>query len=381
MGLSNIIPAGNVFMALTKAINSNKILLLHTQQHLNNYCPMLSLEEYQSGLKVLGIQVYRASQIFHAVFKEGKSDYAEMTTLSRHDIDLLKKNLPILSVRPVSEYTSKDGLTKKVLFALNDDLRIESVYMQFRDGRVSVCVSSQVGCQMGCSFCATGKMKFGRNLTYEEIADQVLYFARPLMKKDKRISNVIYMGMGEPFMNYDNVMKSVEMLNNDKCLNIGIRNITISTSGICEGIDKLADSGLQVNLAVSLHSPDQDLRAKLMPVARKYPLDCLMASIKKYISVTNRRVTYEYIMLKGINDSEDQARRLAKLLKGQLCHINLIPYNAMAGKGTKDIMIGSDTERIEKFRGIIRKSAIPVTVRVSLGQDIMAACGQLATKK
>jgi 23S rRNA (adenine2503-C2)-methyltransferase len=218
-------------------------------------------------------------------------------------------------------------------------------------------------------------MKFGRNLSGEEIADQVLYFSHLLAGSKQKVSNVIYMGMGEPFMNYDNVIASVKTLNDKKCLNIGIRNITLSTSGICEGIDKLADSGLQVNLAVSLHAPTQELRAKLMPVARKYGLDELMKSIQNYVLKTNRRVTYEYLMLRGVNDSIENARQLVKLIKGQLCHINLISYNAM-GAGDMKRSAGSS---IEAFKKTIQKSQIPVTVRVSLGQDIAAACGQLAS--
>lgn len=182
------------------------------------------------------------------------------------------------------------------------------------------------------------------------------------------------MGMGEPFMNYDNVMASVKMLNDKKCLNIGIRNITLSTSGICEGIEKLADSGLQVNLAVSLHAPTQELRAKIMPVARKYVLDQLMKTVRDYVMKTNRRVTYEYLMLRGVNDGDENARQLVKLIKGQLCHVNLISYNATGASDMKS----SDESGVEAFKKILQKAQIPVTVRVSLGQDIRAACGQLA---
>jgi 23S rRNA (adenine2503-C2)-methyltransferase len=337
---------------------------------------MINFISFQNQLKKINIPAFRAKQVFHGIFKEGKSSYGEMTTLPKKEMDILTNSLPILCLHKVNHIFSKDRKTEKVLFELKDGNCIESVLMQFEDGRKSVCVSTQIGCQMGCTFCATGKMKFGRNLTAEEIADQVLFFAMPIIKKGGNITNVVYMGMGEPFMNYDNVIKSVQMLNDKNALNIGVRNITISTCGVCEGIDSLADSGLQVNLAISLHAPNQELRAKIMPIARKYNLDQLMESIKKYIDKTNRRVTYEYIMLKNINDSEENAKELTGLLKGQLCHINLIPYNA-----TGRIEISrSDKERIGTFKDIILKSHIPVTVRVSLGQDIMAACGQLANK-
>jgi 23S rRNA (adenine2503-C2)-methyltransferase len=335
---------------------------------------MMEFDTFQQKIIELGIPKFRAAQIFTAIFKEGKSSYREIAVLPQELRESLSRKLPILSLRPEHTMSSSDGSTIKTLLVTADGHKIESVLLKFRDGRNSVCVSSQIGCQMGCVFCATGKMKFGRNLTSEEIADQVLYFSQMLAKDNHRVSNVIYMGMGEPFMNYDNVIASVKMLNNEKCLNIGIRNITLSTSGLCEGIDRLADSGLQVNLAVSLHAPTQEIREKIMPIARKYKMGQLMEAINSYLAKTNRRVTYEYIMLKGINDSDENARQLVRLIRGQLCHVNLIPYNAT---GTSDIK-GSTSDSTEVFKKILTKAQIPVTIRVSLGQDIMAACGQLA---
>jgi 23S rRNA (adenine2503-C2)-methyltransferase len=335
---------------------------------------MKTIKELQIKLEKLGIEKFRASQIFDAVFREGKLDYSEISTLPKDVRRLLADKCPILSVKPVRSLVSSDKKTEKFLFELSDGSRIETVLMRFGDGRNSVCVSSQVGCQMGCVFCGTGKMKFVRNLTAEEIADQVLYCASRLQKSGRKVTNVIYMGMGEPFMNYDNVIASIKMLNDKKALNIGIRNITVSTSGICEGIEKLGQSGLQVNLAVSLHSADQGEREKIMPVARKYDLSDLMTAVCKYIHKTNRRVSYEYVMLKGINDGEDDAIQLAALLKGQLCHINLIPYNATEFSSCS----GSSEKAIERFRKILKKAHIAVTVRVSMGGDIAAGCGQLA---
>jgi 23S rRNA (adenine2503-C2)-methyltransferase len=335
---------------------------------------MININDLQTGLEKLGIAKFRAAQIFNAVYKEGKIDYAQMSTLPKDLREKLSANFPILSVKPARTLASADKNTIKILFELNDGNKIESVLMKFRDGRNSICVSSQVGCQMGCIFCGTGKMKFARNLTSEEISDQVLYCSHLLSKTGQKVTNVIYMGMGEPFMNYDNVIASIKTLNDKKCLNIGIRSITVSTCGICEGIEKLADSGLQVNLAVSLHAAEQKLREKIMPIARKYTLSELMNAIGQYVFKTNRRVTYEYVMLKDTNDSEDDAHMLAALLKGQLCHINLIPYNATETSGFEN----SPDSRVARFVHILKKAQIPVTVRVSLGQDIMAACGQLA---
>ncbi len=337
---------------------------------------MIGIDELNSRIQKMGMPKFRASQILNAVYKEGKIDYSEMTTIPVTDRKILSEACPILCLKPERTLYSSDKNTLKILFALPDGGKIETVLMRFRDGRNSVCVSSQIGCQMGCAFCGTGKMKFVRNLTPEEIADQVLYCSHLLSKSSAKVTNVIYMGMGEPFMNYENVISSVKTLNDKKCLNIGIRSITLSTCGIIDGIDKLAESGLQVNLAISLHAAEQELREKIMPIAKKYSLSDLMIAVNNYIFKTNRRVTYEYVMLKDVNDGEDDAHMLATLLKGQLCHINLIPYNATDASG----FVSSLDSRISAFTRILRKAQIPVTVRVSLGQEIMAACGQLAGK-
>lgn len=341
---------------------------------------MKAPEEIKTILDSQGIERFRAEQLLHAIFKEGKNDYEQIKILPQNLRRILPHTLPIFSLSLVRSVTSKDGKTTKALFETKTPdktpQKIEAVLMKFADGRHSLCVSSQAGCQLGCKFCATGTMKFGRNLMAEEIADQALYFAQRLMKEGKHITNVVYMGMGEPFMNYDNVLQSAKILNDVRGLNIGARNITLSTSGICEGIEKLADEPIQLNLAVSLHAPTQALRERIMPIARRYSLDQLMAAIQKYISKTNRRVSYEYVMLAGINDHEEEARALAELVKDQLCHVNLIPYNAT---GIQNIE-GSKRADIWKFRDILKEAGIAVTVRVTLGQDIDAACGQLANK-
>jgi len=346
-------------------------------QHLyHNNFKMLATKDLIEKLAAKEIPRYRAMQVIHAVCKEGKNSYASMTTLPVSLQQELEKEVPILSLKIVRQVTSKDGATVKTLFELHDGLKIEVVLMHFQDGRHTVCISSQAGCQLGCKFCATGTMRFGRNLTYEEISDQILFYVQQLHHEGKHISNIVLMGMGEPFMNYDNVLKALHVINDPEGINIGARNITVSTSGICEGIEKLIDEDLQVNLAVSLHAPNQELRSKIMPIANKYKLDQLMSTIKDYLNKTHRRISYEYVMLKGINDHEEEAHQLGRLIRGQLCHVNLIPYNATGIGGIE----GSIPENIRKFRDIVKEYGINVTIRVTLGQDIEAACGQLANK-
>lgn len=332
---------------------------------------MISKQAITAYCKEKTIPAYRAKQILHAIYKEGKRNFSEISVLPRELQKSFASDMPVFSFEVAHEVTSKSGDTVKTLFKLHDGKLVEGVFMRFRDGRNSVCVSSQVGCGLKCAFCATGTMGFLRNLTAEEIADQVLYFNHLA-----RVSHVIFMGMGEPFLNYDEVIKSVKILNDPDLLGIAARHITVSTSGVIPGIEKLAQEKLQINLAISIHAPNQTLREKLMPIAKAYKLDALMSAIKAYIQKTHRRVSYEYVMLKNINDSEDLAKQLAKLIKGQQCHVNLIPYNetylgfSNAGKS-----------RINCFREILESSDIPVTVRVSLGQDISAACGQLAAER
>jgi len=219
-------------------------------------------------------------------------------------------------------------------------------------------------------------MKFGRNLTYEEIFDQVLYFHQRLIKQNERISNIVFMGMGEPLMNYDNVLKAIYLLNDPEYLGLAARRITVSTSGLVDGINKLAEEPLQINLALSLHAPTQALREKIMPIARRWPIDQLLDAINNYSAKTHRRVSYEYVMLKGINDSPETAEELAKISKDKLKHINIIPYNST------DIanISGSDRQTILNFQEILQNAGVSATVRVTMGEDIAAACGQLANK-
>jgi 23S rRNA (adenine2503-C2)-methyltransferase len=337
---------------------------------------MIYFDNLKKQLKREKFPAYRAKQIIHSVFKEGVGDFNQIKNIPSSLIQYLNKNIQITTLKAEKVLNSKNGSTTKCLFLTSDSEKIESVLMKFKDKRNTVCVSSQVGCQLGCKFCATGTMKFGRNLSSDEICDQVLYFHQELISKGKRITNIVFMGMGEPFMNYENVLNSIKTINDNRYFNIGARNITVSTSGIAPAIKEIAKEKTQIKLAVSLHAPNQSIREKIMPIAKKYKMDELMESIEYYLKLTNRRITYEYLMLRGINDSNTSSRELADLLKHQLCHVNLIPYNATDIPGIS----GSDKKRIDSFRKIIDSAGIPVTVRVSLGQDIQAACGQLANK-
>ena len=313
---------------------------------------------------------YRVQQIKDAVFKKLVNSWPDISNIPNSLKDELNKDCSLGIDGQI--FNSKDSKTIKALITLKDGLKIETVMLYHKDGRHTVCVSTQVGCSLACKFCATGKLGFKRNLEVGEILDQVLFFSRILKKEDKRVSNVVYMGMGEPFLNYDNTIKSIEYLNTD--LGIGARHISISTSGIIDGIDKLSKEKMQVNLAISLHAPNDNLRSELTPVNKKYSLDKLFKSIDKYISKTGRRVMFEYLMIKGVNDSITQAKELAKLMKKPLYMVNIIAYNPT------DVFKASNTKDVQKFINTLEKEGVSVTQRYSFGQDIDAACGQLANK-
>jgi 23S rRNA (adenine2503-C2)-methyltransferase len=337
---------------------------------------MKKLAEIENLFKELGIPAFRVKQLCNAVYQQGISNYQEISTFPQTIKDKLESALPISSIKPVLHVISQKKDTEKALFEINGGFRIEAVLMKYRDGRNTICISSQAGCQMGCKFCATGAMKFGRNLTYEEIFDQVLYFHCKLMQQDERISNVVFMGMGEPFMNYDNVMDAVRLLNSPDGLGLAARRITVSTSGVVDAINKLTEDPLQVNLALSLHAPTQEIREKIMPIAKRWKLDELIQAIDNYSNKTHRRVSYEYVMLKGINDSEQTAEELAKISKDKFKHINIIPYNSTDIENIS----GSDRATILNFQKILQNAGVSATVRVTMGEDIAAACGQLANK-
>jgi len=318
---------------------------------------------------------YRLKQAKLAVFGELVENWSEAKTLPLVLQKELNEKCP-LDIKTENIQESKN--TTKILLVLDDGLKIETVLMSHPDKngggrrRNTVCVSSQVGCSLGCKFCTTGKSGFKRNLTVWEIIEQVLFFARKLKDKNERVDNVVFMGMGEPFLNYENVMEAIRLLNSKDGMEIGARSISVSTSGIVEGIKKLAGENLQANLAISLHASNDELRSKLMPVNKKYPLKNVLKAVDEYLVKTNRKVMFEYIMIDGVNDSGEHANELAGLMKKKLYLVNLIPYNQT------DVFNPSSPERIKQFREILEKDGISVTQRFRFGEKIKAACGQLA---
>ena len=327
----------------------------------------LSLEELEEEILKLGEKKYRAKQIFAWLYRTVDS-FDEMTDLSKDLINKLKENFIIKNLEIENFQKSFDG-TIKYLFKLNDGHKIETVIMKYKYGNTA-CVSNQVGCKMGCNFCASAKIGFVRSLTPGEIVSQILEIEK---HSGEKISNVVFMGIGEPMDNYDNVIKAIRLINDPKGLNIGARHISVSTCGLIDGILRLAEENIQCNLCISLHSSRDEVRSDMMPINKRYNISELMDACKKYIEKTNRRITFEYALVDGVNDSREDALHLARLLKGMLCHVNLIPVNKI-----KDgIYEKSSTEKILAFRDFLNEKGIVATVRRELGSDIAAACGQL----
>lgn len=316
---------------------------------------------------------FRLAQCKKAIFQDLIEDWQEAKTLP---LDLREKlNKKCLLKINFEASVSEDENTIKALITLKDNYKIEAVLMK-HDGRNTVCVSSQVGCPLFCSFCATGRLGFKRELKDLEIVEQVLLFARYLKMTDEKITNIVFMGMGEPFLNYENVLSTIRILNDKNGFNLGARHFSISTAGIPAGINKLADEKLQVNLAISLHAPNDELRSKLMPINRKYFIKEILKNVDEYILKTNRRVMFEYIMIRNVNDSEKEAKELADLMRGRpLCFVNLISYNPTG------VFKPSLPEKIKKFKQILEEKGITVTQRYKFGKGIKAACGQLVGKK
>ena len=316
---------------------------------------------------------FRLKQVKKALFQDLIENWNKATILPQNLRQKLSENCPISESKPEKILTSKNNQTIKVVFGLKDGLKIESVLTKHKDDRRTVCVSSQVGCAIGCRFCATGQQGFKRDLTSSEIIEQTLFFARLLKKEKEKVTNVVFMGMGEPFMNYDNVLEAIKILNNKEGFNLGARRISISTVGIIEGIKKISQEKLQVNLAISLHSPNNKLRSRLMPINRKYSIEKILAAVDDYIKKTNRRVMLEYLMIDGVNDSEKEAEKLSKILRKPLYFVNLISFNPIGHSQFKP----SAGWKIKKFKDILEKSGITVTQRYRFGREILAACGQL----
>jgi 23S rRNA (adenine2503-C2)-methyltransferase len=328
----------------------------------------MTLEELEQMLMEMGQQKFRGKQIFKWV-NSGIRSIDDMTNLSKQFRQELAAECKISRLRQADKLESKLDSTAKYLFELEDGNVIESVLMEYKYG-LTACISSQAGCRMGCRFCASTGAEFSRNLTPGEMLDQVLS-----MQQDsgKRIGHVVLMGIGEPLDNYDNVVKFLKVINHPDGLMIGLRNISLSTCGVVPGILKLAEENLPVTLSVSLHSSRDDKRSEMMPVNNAYCIDKLISACKIYTESTKRRITFEYAMISEENDSEQDARDLAGLLRGMLCHVNLIPVNTVKGNGYKK----SSRVNIENFKNIMESRGIETTVRRELGADINAACGQL----
>lgn len=316
---------------------------------------------------------YRWQQIWHGLYVSYFQSWQEFSNLSQDLRKELEQDFSILPFTQISEVRSDDGLTYKVLFQLSNKNPIETVLMQY-DQRISVCISSQSGCPIGCEFCATGKMGLKQNLSSGEIIAQILYLSRMLKEQDLEITNIVMMGMGEPFLNYSEVQNALERLNDHEGINIGARRITLSTIGIPSQILQFAIDFPQTNLAVSLHAPTNHQREQLIPINKKYPIEEILKAVREYIHITNRRVTFEYVMINAFNDNHEDALLLAELLQNMLCHVNLIPMNnttAFSG-------LPSPIDRIQAFQKVLTNHHIPTTIRFSKGTQIQAGCGQLA---
>lgn len=317
---------------------------------------------------------YRHGQVKRCLFQDLIDDWSQATTLPAKLREELQKSCPLAISAQMQ--VSEDKNSAKALITLKDGLKVEAVLMCHTVGKTrnTVCVSSQVGCPLGCSFCATGKMGFKRNLHSSEIVEQVICFARYLKQSGQKVTNIVFMGMGEPFLNYENVMNAIKILNDNEGFNLGVRHFSISTVGIIDGIKKLSKENMQVNLAVSLHAADDATRAKLIPVNARYPIEKILRAVDDYIEKTNRRVMFEYIMIDGLNDSDAAARKLLKIVRGKLCFVNLIGYNP---SGTFQ---PSPAPRVERFKKILEQAGITVTQRFRFGRGIKGACGQLAVE-
>ena len=335
-----------------------------------------SLPKLEEKMLSIGQKKFRATQLFKRIYEKNVTDFDLMSDISLSFREYLKENFCLTKPKIFTKQVSSDG-TIKLLLELEDSNKIETVLMRYSYGSVA-CVSSEVGCNMACAFCASGLLKKKRGLTVDELLGQVLVLndLLKLENNDERITHVVVMGTGEPFDNYDNVMDFIRILNAPHGLAIGARHITVSTCGLVEGIKKYAHEGLQINLAISLHASNDELRNKLMPINKKYPLNELMNAVRYYEKEAGRRVTFEYILLKGINDQKENALELASLIKGTLAYVNLIPFNPV-----KELEYNrSDNKTVHNFMDILMKKGVNVTIRKEFGTDIDAACGQLRAK-
>ena len=334
----------------------------------------LTLEQLTEKMLEEGQTKFRAKQLFTWIYEKGVTNFDEMSDISKSFREVLKERYCLEKPTIFVKQVASDG-TIKLLLEMKDGAKVETVLMRYNYGNVA-CVSSQVGCNMGCKFCASGLLKRQRNLESHEMVGEILVLNDLLKDTNERVSHIVVMGTGEPFDNYDNVMSFIRIVNDQKALAIGARHITVSTCGLPDKIIKYGQEGLQINLAISLHAPNNELRNKIMPVNKAYPLEVLIPAVKKYIELADRRVTYEYIMLKDVNDSIEHAKQLVELIKPTYAYVNLIPYNSVDENGFKR----ADNERVHAFMDYLMKHGVTTTVRKEFGSDIDAACGQLRAK-
>ena len=361
----------NIIPLLTPSEAEKKVALLE-----------MGLDELTEYVKGLGQPAYRARQIWEWIYRRYADDFEQMSNLPAALRTQLADQATLRVLTPVVEQVSLAEDTLKILFQLHDGQTIEAVLMLY-DKRRTLCISSQAGCAMGCTFCATAQGGLARNLSAGEIVAQVLYFARYLatpnalpltdVERPSHVTNIVLMGMGEPMHNYNNVWTALRRLTSPDAFGLGARNITLSTVGLVPMIDRMADEGLQIGLAVSLHAPNDELRTQLVPVNKGYPVDELVAAVKRYILRTKRRVTFEYALMAGINDSEDLAHELGHILQDMLCHVNVIPLNPIPDSKFQP----SSDEDTERFVEILHDYGISATVRLRRGIEINAGCGQL----
>lgn len=351
-------------------------LLEHPEQSLRKKSIYdMTYEQMEDWAVSKGWKKFRIQQIYNWLYKSRVDSFEEMTNLSKETRKALSEEFEFTPLELDRQQIAKDG-TRKFLFRTEDGALLESVMMVFDYGN-SVCVSSQVGCNMGCAFCASGLTKKSRNLKASEMVAQVMAIQKELDRSNERVSHIVVMGTGEPFDNYENVMNFLKTVNHDRGLAIGSRHITISTCGVVPKIYEFADGHYQYNLAVSLHAPNNRLRDSLMPINKAYPLEELMKAIDYYTKENNRRLTFEYILLNGVNNSVEDAKELARLLRPYNCYVNLIPYNSVDEHGFRPV----NREEAMKFYDVLKKEKIAVTIRKEHGSDIDAACGQLRIKE
>ncbi len=336
---------------------------------------MIAPEEIETELARLGQPAYRARQVYHAFTRELATGFDEMTVLPRRLREQLAARLAPCRLRPQREWRSASGEARKWLFLTREGMPVESVLTTVA-GRASVCVSTQVGCAVGCAFCASGRLGLRRSLDAVEMVEQVLHAARALRAEGRRVTSVVFMGMGEPFHNYAETLRACRLLNDPRGFALAARAISVSTAGVVPGIDRFGTEGLQSNLAVSLHAATDELRDRLVPLNRRWPLDELLAATRRYVRRTGRKVMYEWVVLPGVNDGDDQVAALAERLRRHLCHVNLIAWNEAGGPFRPPL-----ADEVESFRRRLAASGLSVSVRRSPGGDIAAACGQLALRE